>query len=123
MLYPHEIFLVMNLFEFNSPNIYTPEIHISFNHVFLPCTVVGDSLGFDHNGHAFSTADHDVDGADKVNCAQKHHGGYWYSSCFKSNINGQWGKAGEQGIVWGSFKNWEMYVLKETTMMIRPVLH
>lgn len=81
---------------------------------------VGDSLGFDHNGHAFSTADHDQDGSKDVNCAQKHHGGYWYSNCFKSNINGKWGVPGTQGIVWGSFKNWEMYVLKETTMMIRP---
>ncbi|XP_071178575.1 fibrinogen C domain-containing protein 1-like [Mytilus edulis] len=80
----------------------------------------GDSLAFDHNGHAFSTADHDKDGSKDINCAQKHHGGYWYSGCFKSNINGLWGKPGEQGIIWGSYHSWQMYVLKETTMMIRP---
>ncbi|VDI67768.1 Hypothetical predicted protein [Mytilus galloprovincialis] len=80
----------------------------------------GDSLAFDHNGHGFSTADHDKDGSRDINCAQKHHGGYWYSGCFKSNINGLWGKPGEQGIIWGSFHSWQMYVLKETTMMIRP---
>ncbi|KAK3100676.1 hypothetical protein FSP39_023646 [Pinctada imbricata] len=81
----------------------------------------GDSLAFDHDGHAFSAPDADNDGAKSVNCAQKHHGGYWYSNCFKSNINGAWGKAGETGIIWGSYKSWQLYVLKETTMMVKPV--
>lgn len=81
----------------------------------------GDGLVIDHNGHAFSTADADSDGAQSINCAQKHKGGWWYSNCFKSNLNGEWGKAGETGIVWGPFKDWQMYALKETTMMVRPV--
>ncbi|XP_061188699.1 fibrinogen C domain-containing protein 1-like [Saccostrea echinata] len=81
----------------------------------------GDGLVFDHNGHAFSTADADSDGAQSLNCAQKHKGGWWYSNCFKSNLNGVWGKADETGIVWGPFKDWRMYALKETTMMVRPV--
>ncbi|XP_060069192.1 ryncolin-1-like [Ylistrum balloti] len=81
----------------------------------------GDSLKFDHDGHAFSTADADNDGAQSVNCAQTHSGGYWYSDCFKSNINGKYGVKAETGIIWGSFKNWELYVLKKTEMKIRPV--
>ncbi|KAJ8301915.1 hypothetical protein KUTeg_020902 [Tegillarca granosa] len=81
----------------------------------------GDSLKFDHDGHAFSTADADHDDAKTVNCAQKHHGGYWYSNCFKSNINGKWGIADQTGIVWGSYKNWELYALKGTEMKIRPL--
>ncbi|KAK3608328.1 hypothetical protein CHS0354_030781 [Potamilus streckersoni] len=80
----------------------------------------GDSLIFDHNGKPFSTHDADHDSASS-NCAQVHHGGYWYSSCFKSNINGQWGKADATGITWGSYENWRMYVLKHTEMLIRPV--
>ncbi|KAL4226606.1 hypothetical protein ACF0H5_014590 [Mactra antiquata] len=82
----------------------------------------GDSLIFDHNGHAFSTYDSDNDGADKINCAEKQHGGYWYSACFKSNINGKWGVPGEQGIIWGSYKDWTLYVLKRTEMKIRRKL-
>nr|XP_022327163.1 fibrinogen C domain-containing protein 1-like [Crassostrea virginica] len=81
----------------------------------------GDALVFDHNGHAFSTADADSDGSQTANCAQKHKGGWWYSNCFKSNLNGVWGKADETGIVWGPFNNWQMYALKETKMMVRPV--
>ena len=81
----------------------------------------GDSLKFDHDGHQFSTHDRDNDGSDDQNCAEKHHGGYWYSSGFKSNLNGNWGVAGEQGIVWGSFKDWAMYVLKRTEMKIRRI--
>ncbi|XP_033746381.1 ficolin-1-like [Pecten maximus] len=81
----------------------------------------GDSLKFDHDGHAFSTADADNDGAQSVNCAQTHSGGYWYSDCYKSNINGKYGIKAEDGIIWGSFKNWELFVLKKTEMKIRPV--
>eukprot|EP00105_Crassostrea_gigas_P023117 XP_011442851.1 PREDICTED: fibrinogen C domain-containing protein 1 [Crassostrea gigas] len=81
----------------------------------------GDALVFDHNGKAFSTADADSDSSQTVNCAQKHKGGWWYSNCFKSNLNGVWGKADETGIVWGPYNNWQMYALKETTMMVRPV--
>ncbi|KAH3827994.1 fibrinogen C domain-containing protein 1-A-like [Dreissena polymorpha] len=81
----------------------------------------GDSLKFDHDGHKFSTADQDNDGTDSVKCAEKHHGGYWYSACFKSNLNGKWGVPGEQGIVYGSFKDWQIYVLKKSEMKIRRV--
>ncbi|XP_045166315.1 fibrinogen C domain-containing protein 1-like [Mercenaria mercenaria] len=81
----------------------------------------GDSLVFDHNGHGFSAHDADHDGAGKINCAEKHHGGYWYSACFKSNINGKWGVPGEQGIIWGSYKDWTLYVLRRTEMKIRRV--
>ncbi|XP_060557149.1 ficolin-3-like [Ruditapes philippinarum] len=81
----------------------------------------GDSLIFDHNGHEFSAHDADNDGANNINCAEKQHGGYWYSACFKSNINGKWGVPGEQGIIWGSYKDWTLYVLKRTEMKIRRV--
>lgn len=80
----------------------------------------GDSLMFDHNGHQFSTYDADHDGSTNSNCAASLTGGYWYSNCFKSNLNGKWGVGGQTGIVWGSFKDWQMYVLKRTEMKIRP---
>ena len=82
--------------------------------------VSGDSLIYDHNGHQFSTYDADHDSAANANCADIHGGGYWYSNCFKSNLNGKWGVAGDKGIIWGSFKDWQMYVLKKVEMKIRP---
>ena len=106
-----------------NPSIIHPSIHPSINQSINPLLSVGvgDALVFDHNGHAFSTADADSDGSQTANCAQKHKGGWWYSNCFKSNLNGVWGKADETGIVWGPFNNWQMYALKETKMMVRPV--
>jgi hypothetical protein len=47
----------------------------------------GDSLG-GVNGQMFTTIDQDNDVWSPGNCAKKYHGGWWYSSCHSSNLNG-----------------------------------
>ena len=47
----------------------------------------GDRLAY-HNGHYFSTYDHDNDGRGG-NCAYLTQGGWWYNSCYRANLNGR----------------------------------
>ncbi|XP_037627091.1 angiopoietin-related protein 4-like isoform X2 [Sebastes umbrosus] len=42
------------------------------------------------SGLPFSTADSDNDLAADVNCAELHSGGWWFSSCGESNLNGRY---------------------------------
>ena len=53
---------------------------------------VSDSLRY-HNKQPFSTFDRDNDDTD-YNCAFHVHGGWWYKSCFQSNLNGPWADRG-----------------------------
>ena len=48
----------------------------------------GDALSLDHDGQQFTTYDRDHDEDQTKTCAQKHKGGWWYSRCHKSNLNG-----------------------------------
>ncbi|XP_061739406.1 angiopoietin-related protein 4-like [Nerophis ophidion] len=41
-------------------------------------------------GLPFSTADRDNDMAANINCAELHSGGWWFSSCGASNLNGKY---------------------------------
>ena len=90
----------------------------------------GNSL-FIHDNQKFSTFDNDNDGNATVNCAQRHHGAWWYKSCHESNLNGRYyaGDYGnyagtdptavEDGIVWfGATGFW--HSLKTVIMAIRP---
>ncbi|XP_041428225.1 ficolin-1-A-like isoform X4 [Xenopus laevis] len=47
----------------------------------------GDSLS-GHNGYSFSTKDRDNDIYLEGSCAQSYKGGWWYSVCHGSNLNG-----------------------------------
>ncbi|XP_042544374.1 ficolin-3 [Dipodomys spectabilis] len=64
----------------------------------------GDSLSF-HSGKPFTTydADHDLS---KANCAVTVHGAWWYTSCYRSNLNGRYAMseatAHKYGIDWAS---------------------
>ncbi|RUS74676.1 hypothetical protein EGW08_017556 [Elysia chlorotica] len=60
----------------------------------------GDSLS-SHNGWPFSTYDVDNDDA-LMNCAEKHHGAWWYHLCYHSNLNGKWGAGDYKGLVWNT---------------------
>ena len=48
--------------------------------------ISGDSLSY-HDGMMFSTSDSDND-LDIRNCASENKGGWWFNSCYSSNLNG-----------------------------------
>ncbi|CAL1279269.1 unnamed protein product [Larinioides sclopetarius] len=82
----------------------------------------GNSMG-DHHKRKFSTKDQDNDGYKDGSCAQKYKGGWWYSSCLASNLNGLYLKEKHElsgiGLYWSG---WTVTndSLKATEMKIRP---
>ena len=77
----------------------------------------GDSLDY-HNGMKFSTFDRDQD-AMPDNCAAEDKGGWWYNSCYRSNLNGQYlpGTSGTTVIMWADWR--DNYALNATSMRLR----
>ena len=58
----------------------------------------GDSFQ-KNNGAKFTTLDRDNDVC-VTNCAELHHGAWWYWSCSHSNLNGAWHGAKQKGPFW-----------------------
>ncbi|XP_074649845.1 angiopoietin-1-like [Tubulanus polymorphus] len=87
----------------------------------------GDSLSY-HDNMAFSAEDVDND-LHARNCATDNKGGWWYNSCYFSNLNGvyhtSWYSRGGQtfadGTVWYTLKQSDFYSLKRAEMKIRPL--
>ncbi|KAK0070264.1 BpsFReDn11 [Biomphalaria pfeifferi] len=85
----------------------------------------GDSLVY-HDKMAFSTEDVDNDLHER-HCAAENKGGWWYNSCFYSQLNGvyhtAWYSQGQShyadGIVWYTLKDSEFYSLKKVEMKIK----
>ena len=81
----------------------------------------GDSLHY-HRGMSFSTRGHDNDKDGNYDCALMKMGGWWYNSCYKSNLNGLYspGKVNSSpGMNWYHWKNnWTS--VKSSEMKIRP---
>ncbi|XP_033739048.1 ryncolin-4-like [Pecten maximus] len=48
---------------------------------------VYDALSY-HNGYQFTTFDADNDACSYCNCAEGHHGAWWYRACVDSSLNG-----------------------------------
>ena len=75
-----------------------------------------------HNGHRFSTFDHDVD-VSSGNCAQEAKGAWWYYVCHQSNLNGWYHKGKHDsyadGVNWYRWKGY-YYSIKFVEMKIRP---
>ncbi|XP_066274184.1 angiopoietin-2-like [Branchiostoma lanceolatum] len=79
-----------------------------------------------NNGQKFSTVDRDNDASSSDHCSQDWggEGGWWFSVCGGSNLNGRYlGNCGNcqgaQGVVWYHWKgNW--YSMKSVSMKIRP---
>ncbi|XP_073451104.1 angiopoietin-related protein 4 [Aquarana catesbeiana] len=76
---------------------------------------------------AFSTQDRDQDLQSDVNCAKLLSGGWWFSTCGKSNLNGKYfhsiprqRRERKQGIFWKTWKG-RHYPLKSTVIKIRPL--
>nr|QHR82843.1 veficolin 2 [Vipera anatolica senliki] len=83
---------------------------------------MGDSFS-GHNGLAFSTKDKDNDTYEPASCAANYKGGWWYSACHSSNLNGLYHK-GEHtsyadGINWRTGRG-HNYSYKYVDMKIRP---
>ena len=94
----------------------------------FPCCFValtGDSLAGLHDNMAFSTVDSDND-HHRYDCAQMNKGGWWYNSCYTSNLNGfyhmgRYLQRIADGIVWFTLKNDANYSLRKVEMKISPV--
>ncbi|XP_012942163.2 fibrinogen C domain-containing protein 1-like [Aplysia californica] len=80
-----------------------------------------DTMSY-HNGQAFTTFDRDHDKFENGNCAERYHGGWWYSGCHHVHLNGNWGnkKWYGHGLTWlpvtGFFDS-----VTFSEMKIRPV--
>ena len=73
-----------------------------------------------HNGRKFTTKDNDNDRTGSGNCAITFKGGWWYNTCYDSNLNGLYiGRVSDdyKGIIW---KHWRGPTsLKFSEMKIR----
>ncbi|XP_070173807.1 ficolin-1-like [Littorina saxatilis] len=80
----------------------------------------GDSMNEGKN-QPFSTHDADHDET-QTNCADYHHGAWWYNSCHDGQLNSRYKDSrikGWDGVVWFGFD--ENYSLKFSEMKIRPL--
>ncbi|XP_034651287.1 fibrinogen-like protein 1 [Drosophila subobscura] len=74
-----------------------------------------------HDKMKFSTFDRDNDEFTHMNCAEYHHGAWWYDFCSRSNLNGKYFKSevdNVQGIFWEPWYSFRS--LKSVQMLIRP---
>jgi len=80
----------------------------------------GDSLT-GHNGYRFTTKDRDQD-TYSGNCAELYKGGWWYSACHSTNINGLYLNGAHEsyadGVNWYHWRG-HHYSLKTTEIKIR----
>ena len=75
----------------------------------------GDSLTY-HRDMPFATWDRD----NKVECASRRHGAWWYNNCLKSNLNALHDQASKwSNVVWQEWRGPES--LLSTEMKIRPM--
>nr|XP_046188741.1 angiopoietin-related protein 4 [Oncorhynchus gorbuscha] len=86
------------------------------------------SLATDASGLPFSTRDQDNDQKSDTNCAKHLSGGWWFSNCGRSNLNGRYFMSPppkqrhqrKQGVFWKTWRG-RYYPLKTTVMMIAPI--
>ncbi|KAG7487916.1 hypothetical protein MATL_G00028430 [Megalops atlanticus] len=85
------------------------------------------ALSTDPSGLPFSTQDRDNDQKMDTNCAKHLSGGWWFSNCGQSNLNGKYFSSPppkqrhqrKQGVFWKTWRG-RYYPLKSTTMKIAP---
>ena len=74
-------------------------------------------------GYKFSTRDQDNDAYSGGSCAVNHKGGWWYSACHGSNLNGRYLRGNHTSYADGvNYRLWKgfHYSLRFTEMKIRP---
>ncbi|XP_076837505.1 angiopoietin-related protein 4 isoform X2 [Brachyhypopomus gauderio] len=95
-------------------------------HILSPSGYLESALTSQTSGLPFSTRDKDNDLKNDFNCANHLSGGWWFSNCGHSNLNGRYFVTPpkqrhhrKQGVFW---KTWHgrYYPLKTTVMMITP---
>ncbi|KAF8773165.1 Techylectin-5A like protein [Argiope bruennichi] len=83
----------------------------------------GDSMTASHNNQKFSTKDQDNDSYKGASCAESYKGGWWYSACHSSNLNGLYLRGKHEsyanGVNWNSWRGYHES-LDTTEMKIRP---
>uniref|UniRef100_A0AAQ4P1B0 Angiopoietin-like 4 n=1 Tax=Gasterosteus aculeatus aculeatus TaxID=481459 RepID=A0AAQ4P1B0_GASAC len=80
-------------------------------------------------GLTFSTRDQDNDQKNDTNCAKHLSGGWWFSNCGRSNLNGRYFQSPppkqrdqrKQSIFWKTWRG-RYYPLKSSRMMIAPAV-
>ncbi|KAI4889887.1 hypothetical protein NFI96_029466 [Prochilodus magdalenae] len=85
------------------------------------------ALASESSSLAFSTRDKDNDQKHDLNCAKHLSGGWWFSNCGRSNLNGRYFVTAppkqrhqrKQGVFWKTWRG-RYYPLKSTIMMIAP---
>ncbi|XP_012937291.1 fibrinogen C domain-containing protein 1 [Aplysia californica] len=82
---------------------------------------VADEMAY-HNGLPFSTKDRDNDSFESYNCAKADHGAWWYKSCHRVNLNGEWASTHDgEGLIWDSLTGrFESVTLSEIKIRPRP---
>ncbi|KAI2667553.1 Angiopoietin-related protein 4 [Labeo rohita] len=92
-----------------------------------PAGNLESSLSTETSAVPFSTRDKDNDQKNDLNCAKQLSGGWWFSNCGRSNLNGRYfvtpapkqRHQRKQGVFWKTWRG-RYYPLKTTTMMIAP---
>ncbi|XP_030628974.1 angiopoietin-related protein 4 [Chanos chanos] len=92
-----------------------------------PADNLESALDTDAVGLPFSTRDKDNDQKNDLNCAKHLSGGWWFSNCGRSNLNGKYFMSPppkqrhqrKQGVFWKTWRG-RYYPLKTTVMMIAP---
>ncbi|MBN3317169.1 ANGL4 protein, partial [Atractosteus spatula] len=92
-----------------------------------PLGSVESALSSEPSGLPFSTQDRDNDSKLDMNCAKHLTGGWWFSNCGRSNLNGRYfhniprqRHERKQGMFWKTWRG-RYYPLKSTLMKIAPV--
>uniref|UniRef100_A0A672QME2 Angiopoietin-related protein 4-like n=1 Tax=Sinocyclocheilus grahami TaxID=75366 RepID=A0A672QME2_SINGR len=92
-----------------------------------PAGNLESALSTETSAVPFSTRDKDNDQKIDLNCAKQLSGGWWFSNCGRSNLNGRYfvtpapkqRHQRKQGVFWKTWRG-RYYPLKTTTMMIAP---
>ena len=88
-----------------------------------PSSIVGDSLA-GHNGQSFSTPDKDNDASSTTNCAQVYSSGWWFKSCYDTNLNGIYKNQdydlSRKGIQWNSWLGPDA-LMQSVVLAVRPL--
>ena len=72
----------------------------------------------------FTTKDADHDTFDSGNCAELYEGGWWYTSCYDSNLNGKYNETNGKGVRWWwTEAHKEVMIMQFTEMKFRKRLN